>query len=107
MNSDVILVITSLPDQASATELAEHLVQSGLAACINVLAPCTSIYHWQGKVERAAEVPLLIKTTRAKYAALEETIRRQHPYALPEIIQVPLSGGLPDYLEWVTRETAR
>lgn len=101
----VLLVLTNLPDAAAARALATHLVESRLAACVNILAPCRSIYRWQGKVEDAEEVPLLIKTTQARYAALETAIREHHPYELPEIIAVPLSLGLPAYLGWVAAET--
>jgi periplasmic divalent cation tolerance protein len=100
-----LLVLTNLPDQASADKLALEIVGQKLAACVNILAPCTSVYRWQGKIENAQEIPLLIKTTDASYPALEETIRRLHPYELPEIVQVPLSGGLPAYIQWLIGET--
>jgi periplasmic divalent cation tolerance protein len=64
-----------------------------------------SIYRWQGKVERTTEVPLLIKTTSEAYMALEEAIRVEHPYELPEIVQVPITGGLPAYIQWLIGET--
>jgi len=105
-STGVILVLTSLPDQQSAEALAQHLIAAKLAACVNILAPCTSIYHWQGKTESASEIPLLIKTTQTSYAALEQTIRQRHPYELPEIIHVPVSGGLPAYLDWVVQQTS-
>lgn len=100
-----LLIFTNLPDDASASTLASVLVASRLAACVNVLAPCRSVYRWQGSVENAQEVPLLIKTTAARYAALEAAIRAHHPYELPEIIAVPVAHGLPEYLAWVTAET--
>lgn len=102
---DTLLVLTNLPDDASARALAGHLVESGLAACANVLAPCRSVYRWRGKVEEAEETPLLIKTTAACYPALEAGIRARHPYEIPEIIAVPVTAGLPAYLEWVAKET--
>lgn len=102
---DTLFVITNLPDQASAETLAAHLVESRLAACVNLLAPCKSVYQWQGKVEQAMEYPLLIKTTQARYAEVEAAIREQHPYELPEIIALPLAAGLPAYLDWVRNET--
>jgi periplasmic divalent cation tolerance protein len=105
-STGVILVFTSLPDQHSAEALAQHLITAKLAACVNILAPCTSIYHWQGKTESTSEFPLLIKTTQTRYAALEQTIRERHPYELPEIIHVPLTGGLPAYLDWVIQQTS-
>lgn len=104
---DKILVFSNLPNQESAAKLAELLVTQGQAACVNILAPCISIYHWQGKTESAQEIPVLIKTTQGKYADVERTIRMHHPYELPEIIQVPITGGLPAYLEWMARETSR
>lgn len=103
--TDMLLVLTNLPDQASAGRLATTLVENGLAACVNILAPCHSIYRWQGKVENTTEVPLLIKTRAGRYPELEATIRAQHPYELPEIITLPVSGGLPAYLGWVSKET--
>ena len=73
---------------------------------MNVLSGCTSIYRWQGAVEQADEVPVLIKARGARYDELEAAIRRLHPYELPEIVAVPVVRGLPDYLEWVALETA-
>lgn len=102
---DALLVMTSLPDQASAETLAAHLVDSHLAACVNLLAPCKSVYRWQDKREQATEFPLLIKTTQARYAEVEAAIREQHPYELPEVIALPLVAGLPAYLDWVRSET--
>ena len=100
-----LLIITSLPDEASAQTLATTLVAERLAACVSVLAPCRSTYHWQGGIESAAEVPLLIKTTAERYKALEAAIRARHPYELPEIMAVPVAHGLPEYLAWIVTET--
>jgi periplasmic divalent cation tolerance protein len=102
---DALLVLTNLPEEAAARALADHLVASKLAACVNILAPCTSVYRWQGGIETATEVPLLIKTTGTRYRALEAAIRERHPYELPEIVAVPIERGLPAYLAWVTSET--
>ena len=102
---EMLLVFSNLPDQASAAKLAAVLIEQRLAACVNVQAPCSSVYRWQGKVETAIEVPVIIKTTRERYPALETAIRAHHPYELPEIIAVPLVAGLPAYLEWVRTET--
>jgi len=102
---DVVLVLTNLPDRKAALALANALIEEKLAACVNVLSECTSVYRWKGAVENAAEIPLLIKTAATRYAALEAAIRRLHPYELPEIIAVPLARGLPEYLLWVAEET--
>ena len=101
----ILVVLTNLPDEASAQALATTLVTERLAACVNLLAPCRSIYRWQGGIESAQEVPMLIKTTAERYPALEAAIRGHHPYELPEIIAVPIDHGLPEYLAWVTAET--
>ena len=101
----VLLVFSNLPDEAAAQKLARHLVETKLAACVNVLSPCVSTYRWHGAVEEAREVPVIIKTTAAGYPALEAAIRNSHPYELPEIVAVPLAHGLPAYLDWVTAET--
>lgn len=103
---DALLVFTNLPDAESARALATTLVEQRVAACVNVLAPCQSIYRWEGKLEEAEEVTLLIKTSAARYAALEEAIRAYHPYELPEIVAVRVEKGLPDYLAWVAASTA-
>lgn len=104
--TETLVVLTNLPDAASAHALASVMIERRLAACVNVLAPCQSIYRWDGKVETAHEVPLLIKSTRARYPALEAAIRAQHPYELPEIIAVRVERGLPGYLDWVAGETS-
>jgi len=100
-----VLVITNLPDRESAIELAENLISARAAACVNVLAPCQSIYHWQGKTESTEETPVLIKTTEECYAEVERMICELHPYELPEIICVPISDGLQEYLQWIDNET--
>ena len=101
-----LLVLTNLPDRASAERLADSLVEHRVAACVNILAPCRSVYRWKDAVQRDEEHPMLIKTTAERYAALEQAIRSGHPYELPEIIAVPVERGLPAYLDWVASETA-
>jgi periplasmic divalent cation tolerance protein len=102
---EVMLVITNLPDREAAVKLAQALVDRRLAACVNVLAECTSVFRWKGVVESAAEVPVLIKTRAARYEQVEAAIRELHPYDLPEIIAVPVSRGHDEYLQWVADET--
>jgi periplasmic divalent cation tolerance protein len=105
MESTKLLVLTNLPDRAAAEKLADMLIAERLAACVNILAPCRSVYRWKGAVQHDEEHPMLIKTTQARYAELEQALRAGHPYELPEIIAVPIERGLPAYLEWVAAET--
>ncbi len=105
MSAEVLLVLTNCPDEETAGRIARTLVENRLAACVNVLPEVESTYRWQGSVEQAVEVPLLIKCTRERYAALEEVIRQLHPYTVPEIVAVPVVVGLPSYLRWVAEET--
>jgi periplasmic divalent cation tolerance protein len=100
-----LLVFTNLPDRAAAERLADQLVGQRLAACVNILAPCRSVYRWKGAVQHDEEHPMLIKTTAERYAELEIALRAGHPYELPEIIAVPVGKGLPAYLDWVAAET--
>lgn len=102
----MLLVMTTLPDQAAAEELATFLVESKVAACVSMLSPCTSVYRWQARVERAQEVPLLIKIPQEGYAALERALVARHPYEVPEIIALPVSHALPAYLAWVQGEVS-
>lgn len=104
--NEVLLILCNAPDAACAQSIAQALVERRLAACVNLLAPCRSVYRWQGKVEEASEIPLLIKSTAARYAELESALRELHPYEVPEIIALPIAAGLPAYLGWVTQETA-
>jgi periplasmic divalent cation tolerance protein len=102
----ILLVLTNLPDAESAQALATHLVEQSLAACVSILPPCRSVYRWQGKMEEANEVPVLIKTTEERYPELEAAIRARHPYELPEIVAVSVERGLPEYLAWVAESTS-
>lgn len=100
-----LLVLTNLPDRAAAERLAEALIEKRVAACVNILAPCRSVYRWKDAVQHDEEHPLLIKTTAERYPELERAVRAGHPYELPEIIAVPIERGLPAYLDWVAAET--
>ncbi|MDP2111229.1 MAG: divalent-cation tolerance protein CutA [Thiobacillus sp.] len=102
-----LLILTNLPDVANAEKLAHALIERRAAACVNVLAACRSIYRWQGAVEAADEIPLLIKTTAANYPLVEEIVRAQHPYDVPELIALPITHGLPAYLGWLATETEK
>ena len=110
MLTQILLVLTTMPDNAHAEKLADFLVTQQLAACVNIMAPCTSVYQWpedgQLKLQNTMEIPLMIKTTQARYAAVEAAIRNQHPYELPEILHVGVDGGLPAYIDWVIQQTS-
>jgi periplasmic divalent cation tolerance protein len=103
--TSALLVLTTLPDRAGAEALAAHLVELRLAACVSIQSPCTSIYRWQGAIERGEELQLLIKTSADRYAALAAAIVARHPYALPELIALPVVAGSPAYLDWIASET--
>ena len=99
--TDVVLVLSTVPDAASAETLARTLVDEKLAACVNVLAPMVSIYRWKGAVERSAERQLVIKTTRGMVPALGKRLKELHSYELPELIVISADGGANNYLDWV------
>ncbi|GAA5236896.1 divalent-cation tolerance protein CutA [Verticiella sediminum] len=106
MAQDVILVVSNAPDLLVAKRIAHELLEARLAACVNLGAPMLSMYLWQGRIEGDEEIPLFIKSTRAREAAVLEMLARLHPYDVPEAIVLPVDGGLPAYLNWVREETA-
>ncbi len=97
----MLLVLTTLPDEATAQRIARQLVECGLAACVSIGAPIRSVYRWQDRIEDAAEVPMAIKTAASRYTELEDALRMLHPYEVPEIIALAVDRGLPEYLQWV------
>ena len=99
------MVSTNMPDLALARGLASTVVAQKLAACVNILRGVQPVYRWQGAMQDATECSLSIKTTAARYAELELAIKRQHPYALPEIIALPIVAGSREYLNWIAEET--
>jgi periplasmic divalent cation tolerance protein len=102
---DVVLMLTTCPDDERADVMAGALVEARLAACVNVLPPMISHYWWQGHVERATERQLAVKTTRAHVAAVEAFLVEHHPYQLPECLVVAVADGSTAYLHWVRTET--
>jgi len=105
MPSSTLITLCTCPSQTVAEEIANSLVKQGIAACINIIPKVTSIYKWQGKLERDDEALMLIKTDRSRYQDLEQALTTLHPYELPEIIAVPVEQGLTGYLNWVTQCT--
>jgi periplasmic divalent cation tolerance protein len=100
-----ILVLTNMPDRASAQSLARSLVEARLAACVSIGAPVESLYHWRGEIETAQEFPVVVKTRAERYAEVEAAIRARHPYELPEIVAVTIDDGYAPYLRWIADET--
>jgi periplasmic divalent cation tolerance protein len=103
-NQETILVLTNAPDEHCAKEIAEALIKMQLAACVNILSPCLSIYRWEEEIVRSNETPMVIKTSQNQYSEIEKIILNMHPYELPEIITLNVSGGLPAYLQWVNAQ---
>jgi periplasmic divalent cation tolerance protein len=101
------IILVTAPSQDVAQQLAHDLVTERLAACVNVVPGLTSIYAWEGKIEQAEEVLMIIKTHSSCYAALEEHIRAHHPYDTPEIVEISAGRVAPKYWQWVMKETTR
>jgi periplasmic divalent cation tolerance protein len=104
--TDKIVVFCTCGSPEEAETLARMLVERRLAACVNIVPSLRSIYRWQGKIEDAAEWLLLIKTSRARFEELSETLRAAHSYQVPEILALPAIAGSPDYLAWIEKETS-
>jgi periplasmic divalent cation tolerance protein len=99
--SDVLLCLSTCPDEASATRIADALVEERLAACVNRMPGVQSTFRWRGRICREPECLLLIKTTRANFDALKARLLALHPYELPELIAVEIAAGHAGYLDWV------
>jgi periplasmic divalent cation tolerance protein len=99
-----LLVLTNLPDRDNAMKLARSLVSKRLAACVNVLDGCTSVFRWQEQIQTDSEVPILIKTHAGRFSSVREEILALHPYELPEIIAFSIDQGHQPYLSWVRAE---
>ena len=105
MDDDPIVVFMTAANGEEATRLAEMLVGAHLAACVQILPEMESVYRWQGKVERQAEVLLIAKTMRGKFDELEREVRALHSYDTPEIVAVPIVTGSAPYLQWLNQAT--
>lgn len=100
-----LVCLCTCPDAGVARRIADALVGERLAACVNMLPGIASVYRWQGEVEHADEVLLIVKTRRARLQALSARIAELHPHELPEVLAVDVAGGLPAYLAWIADET--
>lgn len=103
----VRVVLTAVPDAAVGARLARALVEEGLAACVNLVPGVRSFYRWQGRLEEAPELLLVVKTRADRSAALAARIQALHPYELPEVLELAPSGGSAAYFDWVMRESSR
>jgi len=103
--ADFVVVLITAPNEEAAAKMANDLVSSRLAACVNIIRNIRSIYRWQGKIEDEGEVLMIVKTRRELFQALETQVRKLHPYTTPEIIAVPIIEGFEGYLDWLKEET--
>lgn len=106
MTDPVLIALSTCPDERSAREIAERLVTERLAACVNRVAGVRSTYFWDGGLQDEAEILLIIKTTASQLPSLRDRIRALHPYELPELIELSITGGNEGYLDWVRKGVA-
>ena len=102
-----VLVLTTMPTEDQALQLAEMLVQDQLAACVNVLPRMSSIYRWEEQLRRGTEHQVIIKTTTGRLSALHGRLQAAHPYEVPELLEIPIVGGGRAYLNWVSASVDR
>jgi periplasmic divalent cation tolerance protein len=107
MKNNVLIAFSTCADSSEGRILAKDLVESGLAACVNLVPNLTSVYRWQGQIQSDDECLMIIKTSEGSISALREWILKRHPYELPELVAVPVADGLPAYLQWVTDQIRR
>jgi len=104
MEQHVVILVT-VPNQATGATIARDLVNARLAACVNRMPGLCSVYQWQGKVEEAAEELLIVKTRASLVDAVAQRVKSLHPYQVPEVIALPIAGGIASYLQWIDEET--
>ena len=106
-NTKVVVVFVTCPNLAAAKRIAEALVRRRLAACVSVCPGLSSVFWWQGRVDRARETLLVIKTTAPSFGRLSRAVCEVHPYDVPEILAVPVAAGHRPYLRWVRSSVSR
>ena len=107
MEDKVLLALSTFPDAETARRISQELVHGEFAACANLLPPVESIYRWKGNVENGTETLVFFKLSEDRRTAFQEKMRLLHPYEVPEVIFIPLAGGLPEYLRWVAENCGR
>ncbi|HEX5537438.1 MAG TPA: divalent-cation tolerance protein CutA [Sphingobium sp.] len=105
--SGIALVYAVFPDRENAERVARHVIEQGLAACANILAPCTSLYEWEGRLEESNEFPVILKTTAARVDDLIDRIETMHPYEVPAILSWPAVRAPHPFAQWVNDRTHR
>src|SRR5438876_5530593 len=96
----ILLALSTFPDRETAQRISNQLVTEKFAACANILSNVESIYRWKEKVETGNETLVFFKMSQDRQSAFQEKLRSLHPYEVPEIVFVPITGGLPNYLQW-------
>jgi len=107
MAESVLLALSTFPDSETARRIAKEMVTAKLAACANILPPIESVYRWKGKIEQGSETLVLFKLSEDRQSTFQDKLRSLHPYEVPEIILVPVTSGLPEYLRWVIESCAK
>lgn len=101
-----VFVYVTAPSARAAEKIGAAVVEEGLAACANVMGPARSVFRWEGKVERAQEAVLILKTRKSRIAALTRRIKALHSYAVPCVVALPIVGGNADFLAWIGTEAS-
>jgi len=104
--TDKRIVLTTTSSEGEAAKIARHLVEHGLAACVNIGPQVTSVYRWKDKVEEAREWVLMIKTTASLFGQVRQAIADLHSYELPECVCLTIEDGSPDYLQWIAESVS-
>jgi periplasmic divalent cation tolerance protein len=105
LSGQVLVILVTVVNRKEAVRIGEEMVSAKLAACANIIPRIQSIYRWKGKVVKAQEALLILKSTRPRYRALEKAIKAMHTYETPEIIGLPVKEGLDQYIGWVRSQT--
>jgi periplasmic divalent cation tolerance protein len=105
MNSNYIEVITTISSKLGAEKISEALIKERFSACVQIVGPINSIYRWKSKIEKTKEWLCIIKTRKALYKKVEKSIKKTHPYKVPEIIAIPITETSRDYSKWLAEET--
>jgi periplasmic divalent cation tolerance protein len=105
--TDAMVVLITAPNENDAEAIAKALLEARLAACVNIIRNIRSLYRWQGKVEDEQEVLMIVKTRKERFGELVKKVRGLHSYTVPEIIALPVTDGLEEYLGWIGQETEK